>query len=47
MIRSQGELDNSSSNEKILQELVTLCVTGSSGARGKKVMFGPLKSTFS
>jgi len=36
MIRSQGKLDNSSSNEKFLQELVTLCVTGSSGARGKK-----------
>jgi len=36
MIRSQGKLDNSSSNEKFLQELVALCVTGSSGARGKK-----------
>ena len=47
MIRSQGKLDNSSSNEKFLQELVASCVTGSSGARGKKVMFGSLKSTFS
>jgi hypothetical protein len=47
MIRSQGKLDNSSSHENFLQELVTSCVTGSSGARGKKVMFGPLKSTFS
>ncbi len=47
MIRSQGKLDNSSSHENFLQELVTSGVTGSSGARGKKVMFGPLKSTFS
>lgn len=47
MIRSQGKLDNSSSYENFLQELVTSCVTGSSGARGKNVMFGPLKSTLS